>query len=253
MVAYLTPPQPPAAGATGARILVIDDEPQIQRAVRTRLEAANFAVVGALNARDGLTLVARRHPDLVILDLSLPDQDGLDVCRALRSWSPVPIIVLSVRAGDADKVTALESGADDYLTKPFSSAELVARVRVALRHAAHSSSARKCAAGPSARFQTGGLVMDFETRQVTVNDGEVHLTLTEFAVLKYLAENAGRVITHRTLLRAIWGPAYEEEDHYLYVFLGRLRRKLEPDPTRPRYLLTEPGVGYRLRSPEARS
>jgi two-component system, OmpR family, KDP operon response regulator KdpE len=242
------PPETPLRRETGARVLVIDDEPEIQRAVRTRLNGAEFTVEGALTGRDGVALVATWHPDVVILDLSLPDQDGLEVCRELRTWTQVPIIVLSVRAGDDDKVAALELGADDYLTKPFSSAELVARLRVALRHAAQAGSG--AFHGAAAQFQVAGLAIDFQTRRVTVEGREVHLTPTEYEVLKYLAAHAGRVITHRTLLRAVWGPAYDVEDHYLHVFLGRLRRKLEPDPNRPRYLLTEPGIGYRLRPPE---
>ncbi|HKB46121.1 MAG TPA: response regulator transcription factor, partial [Ktedonobacterales bacterium] len=201
----------PARASAGARILVIDDEPEIRRAVRLGLAGAGFAVEWAPTAAEGMDQVARWHPDVVILDLALPDKDGLQVCRELRAWSAVPIIVLSVRADDADKIAALESGADDYLTKPFSMAELVARVRVALRHAAHS-------AGPadaSSRFQTGELVLDFARRVVTVGGAEVHLTPTEYEVLKYLAMNAGKVVTHRTLLRAVWGPDYEDEAHYL--------------------------------------
>jgi len=231
-----------ARGTGGVRVLVIDDEPEIRRAVRTGLAGANFVVEWAPTGAQGMDLVARWHPDVVILDLALPDMDGVEVCRQLRSWSPVPIIVLSVRAGDQDKITALELGADDYLTKPFSMAELIARVRVALRHAAQSSGGSR----NDAQFQTGGLALDFERRRVTVDGAEVRLTPTEYEVLKYLALNAGKVVTHRTLLRAVWGPHYEDEGHYLRVFVGQLRRKIEPDPSRPRYLLTEPGIGYRL-------
>jgi two-component system KDP operon response regulator KdpE len=228
----------------GVRVLVIDDEPEIQRAIRARLAGAEFAVSGAGTAAEGIEQVARWHPDVVILDLTLPDMDGIEVVGRLRTWSAVPIIVLSVRGSDADKITALELGADDYLTKPFSSGELVARIRVALRHAVR--------AGDDAGgiFETGGLVLDLRRRLVTVDGREVHLTPTEYAVLTYLARNAGKVITHRTLLQAVWGPQYETEDHYLHVFIGQLRRKLEPTPSRPRYVLTEPGVGYRLRSPD---
>jgi two-component system KDP operon response regulator KdpE len=235
-----------SAGATqgGVRVLVIDDEPEIQRAIRARLAGAEFAVSGAVTAAEGIEQVARWHPDVVILDLTLPDMDGIEVVRRLRTWTQLPIIVLSVRGGDADKITALELGADDYLTKPFSSGELVARIRVALRHAVR--------AGDDAGgiFETGRLVLDLRRRLVTVDAREVHLTPTEYAVLTYLARNAGKVITHRTLLQAVWGPQYETEDHYLHVFIGQLRRKLEPTPSRPRYVLTEPGVGYRLRSPD---
>lgn len=253
----MTPPSSAPTAAPqrtggGARVLVIDDEPEIQRAVRKRLAGDGFAVEGALTGADGMDLVARWHPDVVLLDLSLPDIDGIEVCRRLRTWTQVPIIVLSVRAGDADKVTALELGADDYLTKPFSSSELVARVRVALRHAAHAAGSATPGRGDDgvARFQTGGLIVDFQRRRVRVDGREVHLTPTEYEVLKYLAMNAGKVITHRTLLQAVWGPQYETEDHYLHVFIGQLRRKIEPNPSRPRYLLTEPGIGYRLRDTE---
>jgi two-component system KDP operon response regulator KdpE len=231
--------QPALHRPGGARILVIDDEPEIGRAVRAGLASAEFAVEWASTATKGMEQVAAWHPDVVILDLSLPDMDGIDVCRELRTWTQVPIIILSVRGGEADKIAALELGADDYLTKPFGMGELIARVRVALRHAAPL-------AGGSSRFQTGGLVLDLERRVVTVNGSVVHLTPTEYEVLKYLAMNAGKVVTHRTLLRAVWGPAYEAEAHYLRVFIGQLRRKIEPDPSRPHYLLTEPGIGYRL-------
>ncbi|HUY78880.1 MAG TPA: response regulator transcription factor [Ktedonobacterales bacterium] len=237
-------PQPPTGGA---RVLVIDDEPEIQRAVGARLTGEGFVVAGAPTGTEGLEQVARWRPDVIILDLTLPDIDGVEVCRRLRTWSATPVIVLSVRDNDDDKVAALEAGADDYLTKPFSSRELVARVRVALRHVAGAGDAGQGAAG--ARFETGGLAIDFARRRVTVDGAEVHLTPTEFEMLKYLARYAGKVITRRTLLLGVWGPQYATEDHYLHVFVGQLRRKLEPNPSRPIYLLTEPGVGYRLRSP----
>jgi two-component system KDP operon response regulator KdpE len=236
-----------AMSAGGARVLVIDDEPEIRRAVRLGLAGEEFVVAWAPTGQRGLEMVAQWHPDIVLLDLSLPDIDGIEVTRALRSWSAVPILILSVRSGDADKITALELGADDYLTKPFSMGELRARIRVALRHAAHAATG---GSGEDARFATGGLVLDLARRQVSVDEREVHLTPTEYEVLKYLAMHAGQVVTHRTLLRAVWGPAYEDEAHYLRVFIGQLRRKIEPEPGRPRYLLTEPGIGYRLRSPE---
>ena len=239
-------PSSPPRRFTGPRVLVIDDEPEIQRAVRGRLEGESFTVEGAFTGAEGMGLVASWHPDVVILDLSLPDIDGIEVTRQLRTWSQVPIIVLSVRGGDVDKVTALEAGADDYLTKPFSGRELVARIRVALRHAAPPAAT---SSGESL-FQTEGLAVDFSRRRVTVDGREVHLTPTEYDVLKYLARNAGKVITRRNLLQGVWGPQYTTEDHYLHVFIGQLRRKLEPNPSRPRYLLTEPGIGYRLRSPE---
>lgn len=239
-----TPAQ--ARGSGAARVLVIDDEPEIRRAVRTGLARANFTVEGATTGALGMDLVARWHPDVVILDLSLPDMEGVEVCRQLRGWSQVPIIVLSVRSSDQDKITALELGADDYLTKPFSMGELLARLRVALRHAAHAGGGSQ----KDARFHTGSLMLDFERRRVSVDDAEVRLTPTEYEVLKYLAINVGKVVTHRTLLRAVWGPQYEDEAHYLRVFVGQLRRKIEPDPSRPRYLLTEPGIGYRLQAGE---
>lgn len=238
--------QAPAAPAraSAARVLVIDDEPEIWRAVRAGLANGGFTTEWASTGAEGLDLVGRWRPDIVILDLTLPDLDGIEVCRRLRSWSSIPIIVLSVREGERDKVTALELGADDYLTKPFSMAELTARVRVALRHIAHSPGG----SDNQARFQSGGLVIDFERRQVSVDGREIHLTPTEYDLLKYLSINSGRVLTHRAILRAVWGSAYENEVHYLRVFFNQLRRKIEPDPGRPRYLLTELGIGYRLRA-----
>jgi two-component system, OmpR family, KDP operon response regulator KdpE len=244
----------------GVRILVVDDEPEIQRAIRTRLTGAEYAVEGASTGWEGMELVARWHPDVVILDLSLPDMDGLDVCRQLRTWTSVPILVLSVRMSDADKVALLEAGADDYLTKPFSSSELVARVRVALRHAAsvahaagtgtHLDAGGASTGSTPGCFQVGDLVLDIERRRVSIGGRDVHLTPTEYEVLKYLATNAGKVITHRTLLQAVWGPQYQTEDHYLHVFIRSLRRKIEANPSRPQYLLTEPGIGYLLRRPD---
>ena len=240
-------PARPSTGAqrgSAARVLVIDDEPEIWRAVRAGLTSTGFTTEWASTGAEGMELIARWHPDVVILDLALPDRDGIEVCRQVRTWSAVPIIVLSVRGGDADKVEAMELGADDYLTKPFSMAELIVRVRVALRHVAR-------AAGGSDReaiFQTGGLVIDFERRRVTIDGREIHVTPIEYDLLKYLAINAGRVLTHRAILQAVWGPAYEQEVRYLRVFFNQLRRKIEPDPSRPRYLLTELGIGYRLRS-----
>jgi two-component system, OmpR family, KDP operon response regulator KdpE len=233
-------------GASRVRVLVIDDEPEIRRAVQLGLASGDFVVAWAPTGQRGLEMVAQWHPDIVLLDLSLPDMDGIEVTRTLRSWSAVPILILSVRSGDADKIAALELGADDYLTKPFSMGELLARIRVALRHAAHAATG---GAGEGASFATGSLTLDFVRRRVLVDVREVHLTPTEYEVLKYLAMHAGQVVTHRTLLRAVWGPAYEDEAHYLRVFIGQLRRKIEPEPGRPRYLLTEPGIGYRLRDP----
>lgn len=238
----------PTSRPSGLRVLVIDDEPELQRAIRTRLAGEQFVVEGTLTGAQGLDLAARWHPDVMILDLSLPDMDGIEVCRQLRTWSVVPIIVLSVRGEDADKVAALELGADDYLTKPFSMRELIARIRVALRHAAHAAGTSHAGDTTAARFQTGGLVIDFERRLVTIDGREVHLTPTEYDALKYLAMHAGKVITRRTLLQAVWGPQYATEDQYLYVLIGNLRRKIEPTPSRPHYLLTDAGIGYRLRT-----
>ncbi|HEX9067969.1 MAG TPA: response regulator transcription factor, partial [Ktedonobacterales bacterium] len=228
------------------RVLVIDDEPEIGRALRVGLTAAGFRVEVAPTAAEGKRQVAEWHPDVVVLDLTLPDADGLEVGRELRAWSRVPIIVLSVREGEADKVTALEHGADDYLTKPFSIAELIARIRVTLRHAAQGAGA-----SGEAVFTSGALMIDFTRREVKVNDKLVHLTPTEYALLKYLAQHAGKVVTHGSILRALWGPGYQGEAHYLRVYINQLRQKIEADPSRPALIVTEPGVGYRLRERES--
>ena len=247
-----TPHSESAHAGNGIRILIIDDEQEIQRALRTRLSGAEYLVEGARTGSEGMDMVAHWHPDVVILDLSLPDMDGLEVCRKLREWTQVPIVVLSVRMSDADKVALLDAGADDYLTKPFSSSELVARMRVALRHAAHAAAGGPAAStgGTLSSFQLGDLVLDIQRHRVSRAGQDIHLTPTEYEVLKYLATYAGKVITHRTLLQAVWGPQYETEDHYLHVFIRTLRRKIEPNPSRPQYLVTEPGVGYLLRSPD---
>ena len=229
----------------GAHVLVIDDEPEIGRAVRAGLRGAEFSVEWVATGAEGMERVAQWRPDVILLDLSLPDMDGVEVCRQLREWTQTPIIVLSVRAREADKVAALEQGADDYLTKPFGMEELIARIRVALRHVARAASETG-----DALMRVGGLEMDLERRLVTVDGREAHLTPTEYEVLKYLMTNAGKVVTHRVLLHAVWGPSYEAEAHYLRVFINQLRRKIEPEPSRPRYLITEAGVGYRIRSPE---
>ena len=223
---------------TGARILVVDDEPQIRRFLSHSLSAHGHEVQAVATGTEALREVPVWHPDVVLLDLSLPDLDGVEVLRRLREWSPTPVIVLSVREREEDKIAALDAGADDYLTKPFSMGELLARLRVALRHAAPGE------AEPV--VTTGELVVDLARRQVTVSGREVSLTPTEYELLKVLASHLGRVVTHRQLLRQIWGAQFEAETHYLRVFMSQLRRKLEEDPTRPRYLLTEAGVGYRL-------
>ncbi len=227
-------------GSEGARILVVDDEPSIQRALRTILVRHGFQVEIAASGARALDLCASWHPDLVLLDLGLPDMEGTEVISRIRSHRATPIIVLSVRGAERDKVAALDLGADDYLTKPFGVEELMARIRVALRHAARPAS------GATAVFQTGGLTIDFEKRRVTMDGREIHLTPTEYDLLKVFANNPNKVLTSTMLLRQVWGPSYSSEGHYLHVYVARLRNKLEPDPQNPRYLLTDPGVGYRL-------
>lgn len=229
----------------GARILVVDDEPAILRAVRTLLERNGFHVETADNGQEALDCYARRAPDLVLLDLGLPDVNGLEMIRSLRQRAGTPILVLSVRGAERDKVAALDLGADDYLTKPFGVDELLARVRVALRHAAHPPR------GAEAVFQTGDLEVDVERRRVSVGGREVHLSPTEYELLKAFMAHPDRVLTDTALLRAVWGPEYGSEGHYLHVYVARLRKKIEDDPQKPRYLVTEPGVGYRLLVDEA--
>jgi two-component system KDP operon response regulator KdpE len=226
--------------ASGARILVIDDEPAIRRAVETNLTRHGFQVETADSGREGIQRHDRRRPDLILLDLGLPDLDGLEVIRQLRARASTPIVVLSVRDAERDKVAALDLGADDYLTKPFGVDELLARIRVALRHAANLPGGR------AAIFRTGGLEVDLEHRSVRVDGHDVHLTPTEYGLLKALISHPNKVLTDRMLLRQVWGPSYGLEAHYLHVYVARLRKKLEPDPQVPRYLMTEPGVGYRL-------
>ncbi len=224
-------------------ILIIEDELPIRRFLHAALTASDYRWIEAGSAGEGLAQAALRQPDLVILDLGLPDMDGLEVIRQLRGWSAIPIIVLSARQQEGDKVLALDAGADDYLTKPFGVAELLARLRVALRHAS-----RTAASSDSAVFEAGDLRVDLALRQVFVGGAEVHLTPIEFKLLATLVQHAGKVLTHRQLLREVWGPGYADESHYLRVFVAQLRRKIEADPARPRYLITEPGVGYRLRT-----
>lgn len=222
----------------GARVLIVDDENQIRRLLKVALSAHGFEISEAATGEEGLKQVALFHPDLVILDLGLPDLDGFTVIQRIREWAQVPVIILSVQEHESEKIKALDMGADDYVTKPFSMGELVARIRVALRHMA------KAEDEPVLNF--GGLILDLAHRLVMVDDQEIKLTPTEYDILKNLAFHAGKVLTHRQLLRTIWGVEYQEETHYLRVFIGQLRRKIEPDPTRPRYILTEPGVGYRF-------
>jgi two-component system KDP operon response regulator KdpE len=231
----LTPPIPSASG----KILIVDDEPQIRRFLRISLNAYGFEVVEAGNGGDALTKAALEGVDIVILDLGLPDIDGHTVIERLREWTEIPIIVLSVRSGDADKVRALDSGASDYLTKPFSIAELMARVRAALRKRANGKTAESI-------FTHAGLTVDLGRRRVTIDNAEVKLSRKEYGILRLLVANPGRVLTHQQLLREVWGPAHLEDTHYLRIHIGHLRQKLGDDPSQPRYILTEPGVGYRL-------
>jgi two-component system, OmpR family, KDP operon response regulator KdpE len=224
-------------------ILVIEDEPQMRRFLRAALGAQDYRLVEATTARDGLAQAASRNPDIVLLDLGLPDRDGLEVTRELRQWSAAPIIVLSARHREPDKVEALDLGADDYLTKPFGVEELLARIRVALRHAA-----QPVGGSPEPVFEAGDLRVDLARREVRRGGQEVHLTPTEYRLLTLLIRHAGKVLTHRQLLKEVWGVSYADQSHYVRVYMAQLRQKLENDPARPRLLITEPGVGYRLRA-----
>jgi two-component system, OmpR family, KDP operon response regulator KdpE len=222
-------------------ILVIEDEPPLQKFLKAALESQNYRVIESTTGKDGLMQAASHTPDLIILDLGLPDIDGLQVARQLREWSKIPIIIVSARGKEQDKVVALDAGADDYLTKPFGVGELLARVRVALRHAASSN---QDPGDPT--FTTGDLKVDLLKRQVFLADKQIHLTPNEYKLLTALVKNAGMVMTHRQLLKEVWGPFITQESHYIRVYMNQLRQKIEPDPSRPKYLLTEPGVGYRL-------
>jgi len=222
-------------------ILLIEDEPQMRRFLRTALTTNDYRLVEAETAKEGLAQAAARNPDVILLDLGLPDRDGLDVARELREWSGTPIIVLSARGREQDKVAALDVGADDYLTKPFGVAELLARIRVALRHAALPPGS-----APEPIFEAGELRVDLADRRVWRQGQEVHLTPTEYKLLATLVRHAGKVLTHRQLLKEVWGANYVNQSHYVRVYLAQLRQKIEADPARPRLLVTEPGVGYRL-------
>ena len=224
-----------------ATIIVIEDEAQIRRFLRTTLSSEGYGVFEAETGKQGISEAGMRKADLIILDLGLPDMDGIDVIAALRSWSLMPIIVLSARSQEDDKIAALDAGADDYLVKPFSAGELLARIRVALRHA--SSTEKEQEAGI---FVVDELKVDLIRRKVTVSGVEVHLTPIEYRLLTVLVKHAGKVLTHRMLLTEVWGPNYVERAHYLRIYMGVLRQKLEKDSARPRFLLTEVGVGYRL-------
>jgi two-component system, OmpR family, KDP operon response regulator KdpE len=224
-------------------ILVIDDETAMRRFLRASLTSNGYRLIEAAAGEEGIAQAAAHNPDLILLDLGLPDLDGLVVTERLREWSKTPIIVLSARGQEQDKVQALDAGADDYLTKPFGVGELLARLRVALRHAA-------AAPDGEPRFAVGELRVDLARRQVFVAEREIHLTPIEYKLLATLVQHAGRVLTHRQLLERVWGPNASEQVHYLRVYMGQLRHKLEQTPGRPRYLVTEPGVGYRLRADE---
>ncbi|RSZ32227.1 MULTISPECIES: two-component system response regulator KdpE [unclassified Variovorax] len=224
--------------------IVIEDEPQIRRFVRGALEAEGWAVHEAGTLREGLTAAGTRQPDLLVLDLGLPDGDGVSLIRDVRGWSAVPIIVLSARTDEADKIAALDAGADDYLTKPFGTGELLARVRANLRRPRATGGTVDEA--PEALFRFGEIELDRTARLVHRAGVEVHLTPTEYRLLSVLVANAGRVLTQRQLLREVWGPSYSEHSHYLRIYMGHLRQKLEDDPAQPRHLLTETAVGYRL-------
>ena len=219
-------------------VLVVDDEPQIRRALGTNLRARGYDVVLAASGEEALTLAAERHPDVVILDLGLPGIDGIEVVRGLRGWATMPIVVLSVREGEADKVAALDAGADDYVTKPFGMNELLARLRAALR--------RSTPAEEEAVVATEAFTIDLAAKRVVRAGAEVHLTPTEWHLIEVLVRNQGKLVSQRQLLQEVWGPQYETETNYLRVYLAQVRRKLEPDPSRPRYFITEPGMGYRF-------
>ena len=222
----------------GPRVLIVDDEIQIRRFLRISLEANGYSVEEAERGQDAILKAARLHPDLIILDLGLPDMDGLDVIKRLREWSRVPVIVLSVRDADRDKVALLDAGADDYLTKPFSVDELLARMRTAQRHTHQEDK--------PAIFRCGAIQVDLARRAVTRNGELVKLTPTEYALLRLLIQHAGKVLTHKQILQEVWGKEYVDETHYLRVYFAQLRQKLEDDPALPSIILTEPGVGYRL-------
>jgi len=227
--------------STRVHVLVIDDEPAIRRFLRAALTSQDYQVTDAATGSDGLAQASTRTPDLILLDLGLPDLDGLAVTQRLRAWTETPIVVLSARGQEADKIAALDAGADDYVTKPFAIGELSARMRAALRRSAHAGE------GDSDVFESGDLRIDRGRRMVTVKGKEVRLTPIEWKLLVALAKRPGRVLTHGHLLREVWGPGAGEQHHYLRVYMAQLRHKLERDPARPRHFVTEPGVGYRLR------
>jgi two-component system KDP operon response regulator KdpE len=222
-------------------VLVIEDEPQMRRFLKASLESHGYVLVEAVTEREGMTQATGRNPDVILLDLGLPDLDGIELTRRLREWSPTPIIVISARGREQDKVAALDAGADDYLTKPFGMGELLARLRVALRHAARPD-------GGEPVLSFGDLKVDLAARLVFRRGAEVHVTPIEYKLLATLVRHAGKVLTHRLLLKEVWGPNAVEQTHYVRVYMTQLRHKLEDDPSRPKYLLTESGVGYRLKA-----
>jgi two-component system KDP operon response regulator KdpE len=225
--------------SSGAKILVIDDEPQIQKLLRVTLQAQGFGIVAASSGEEGILQATMVRPDLIVLDLGLPDIPGMDVLHRIREWTQMPIIVLTAKDREEDKITALDSGADDYVTKPFGMGELVARIRVALRHNAKSQDE------PILDF--GSLVIDLSGRNVELDGEKIKLTPTEYELLKILATNSGRVMTHKQLLQQVWGGhQYDMDSHYLRVYIGHLRKKIEADPARPNFIITEPGIGYRF-------
>jgi two-component system KDP operon response regulator KdpE len=225
---------------SGERVLVVDDEPQFLRALQTNLRGAGYEVTTAVTAGEALSSAALQPPEAIILDLLLPDGRGTDVCAELRKWTDAPIILVSAVGDEAEKIAALDAGADDYVTKPFAIGELLARLRAALRRAGPAT-------GPT--LEIGELSLDLDKRSVTVAGDSVHLTPHEFELLRVLAQNEGKLLTHKAILREVWGPAYQQESSYLHVFVSQLRKKLEADPGRPRYIVTEPGAGYRLVNP----
>jgi len=228
---------------SGERVLVVDDEAQFLRALATSLRAAGYEVSTATTGKEALTSIGLGPPDGIILDLVLPDTTGTEVCRELRTWSEVPVIVVSANGEEAEKIAALDAGADDYVTKPFAIGELLARLRAALRRSGPAT---------SPVIEIGQIRVDLEKHDVSVAGQHVHLTPREFDLLRLFAQNEGKLLTHRTILRELWGPAYQTESSYLHVHISQLRSKIEPEPTRPRYLLNEPGAGYRLVDPDAR-
>jgi two-component system KDP operon response regulator KdpE len=222
-------------------IIIVEDETQIRRFLRTTLSSEGYQVIEAETGKQGLSEAATRKPDLIILDLGLPDMDGVEVVKGIRTWSSVPVIILSARSQESDKISALDAGADDYLVKPFGAGELLARIRVALRHVTSISTGVE-----EGVFSVADLKVDMMHRKVTVGGAEIHLTPIEYRLLTVLVKHAGKVLTHQLLLKEVWGPNYVERAHYLRIYMGALRHKLEKDPARPRFLLTEVGVGYRL-------